>query len=276
MVYAEEVKSTGADLQPSFQDKVHLNDLAETSDLVFAMAVKMAPELGLALGDGIALVGARIAGAAALFGGPGFGVLPLAILAHAADQLVRASRNDGSVVVRVRVRGAGDGREEGVWRVTVPARSLAHRGCTDAPGADGSDACVSVLFVACGVGYVEEVGVVTSEGQGDAVLADDRVGESEDVADIVACPFADRVRFQDSSGVFDWVGLVADAYLSVILAQLHAAFGGTVAVRHYIAIAIRFVQRHFLASPVDDSIRGGALGEAIGFIVGEQRSRSRQ
>ena len=100
--------------------EIHLNDLAKTSNLVFSMAVKVAPEL-LALGDGIALVSARIAGAAALFGRPGFGVLPLAILAHAADQLVRAGRDDGSVVVRVRVRGAGDGGEEGVWWITVPA-----------------------------------------------------------------------------------------------------------------------------------------------------------
>ena len=258
------------------QHKVHLNDLAETSNLVFAMAVKMAPELGLALGDRIPLVGARVAGAAALFGRPGFGVLPLAVLAHAADQLVRAGRNDGSVIVRVRVRGAGDGCEEGVWWITVPAGSLAHRGCTDTPGADGSDARVSVLIVTCGVGYVEEIGVVASEGQGDAVLADDGVGESENVANVVACPFADGVRFQDGSGIFDGVGLVADAHLSVILAQLHAAFGGTVAARHYIAVAIRFVQRHFLASPVDDSIRGGALGKAIGLVVGEQWGRSRQ
>ena len=238
------------------QHKIHLNDLAETSDLVFAVAVKMAPELGLALGDSVPLVGARIAGAAALFGRSGFGVLPLAILAHAADQLVRAGRDDGSVVVRERVRGAGDGREESVWRVTVPAGSLAHSGCTNAPGADGSDARVSVLFVACGVGYVEKIRIVASEGQRDAVLADDGVRESEDVANVVACPFADGVRFQNGSGVFDRVGLVADAHLSVILAQLHAAFGGTVTARHYIAIAIRFVQRHFLASPINDSIRG--------------------
>ena len=87
---------------------------------MFAVAVKMAPKL-LALGDGIALVSARIAGAAALFGRPGFGVLPLAILAHAADQFVRAGCDDGPIVVRVRVRGAGDGREEGVWWITVPA-----------------------------------------------------------------------------------------------------------------------------------------------------------
>lgn len=256
--------------------KIHSNDLAETSNLVFPMAVKMAPELGLAFGDGVPLVGARVAGAAALFGGAGFGVLPLAVLAHAADQLVRAGRDDGSVVVRERVRGAGDGREEGVWRITVPARRLAHRGGTDAPGADGSDASVSVLFVACGVGYVEKVRVVAGEGQRDAVLADDRVGESENVADVVACPFADGVRFQDGPGVFDGVGLVADAHLSVVLAQLHAAFGGTVAARHYVAIAIGFVQRHFLAGPVNDSIGGGALGKAVRFIVGEQRGRSRQ
>ena len=243
---------------------------------MFTVAVKMAPELGLALGDGIALVGARIACAAAVFGGPGFGVLPLAILAHAADQFVRAGRDDGSVVVRVRVRGAGDGREEGVRWITVPAGSFAHGGCTDTPGADGSDARISVLLVACGVGYVEEVGVVACEGQCDTVLADDGVGESEDVADVVACPFTNGVRFQDGSGVFDRVGLVADAHLSVILAQLHAAFGGTVAARHYIAIAVRSVQRHFLASPVNDSIRGGALGKAIRLIVGEQWGRSRQ
>ena len=240
--------------------KVHLNDLAETSNLVFAMAVKMSPELGLALGNGIPLVGARIAGAAAVLGRSGFGVLPLAILANAADQLIRAGRDDGPVVVRVRVRSAGDGREEWVRWITVPARSLAHRGGTDTPGADGSDARVSVLFVACGVSHVEEVGVVASEGQRDAVLADDRVGESEDVADVVACPFADGVRLEDGSGVFDGVGLVTDAHLSIILAQLHAAFGGTVAARHYSAITIRFVQRHFLAGPVDDSISGGALG----------------
>ena len=157
--------------------KVHLNDLAETSNLVFAMAVKMAPELGLALGDGIPLVGARIAGAAAVLGRPGFGILPFAILAHAADQLVRAGRDDRSVIVRVCVRGAGDGREEGVWWITIPAGSLAHRGCTDAPGSDGSDARISVLLVACGVGYVKEIGVVASEGQRDAVLADNGVGE---------------------------------------------------------------------------------------------------
>ena len=258
------------------QRKVHLNDLAETSNLVFAMAVKMAPELGLALGHGIPLVGAGIAGAAAVLGRPGFGVLPLAVLAHAADQLVRAGRDDGSVIVRVRVRGAGDGREESVWRITVPAGSLAHHGCTDAPRADGSNARVSVLLVACGVCYVEEVRVVACEGQRDAVLADDGVGEPEDVADVVACPLADRVRFQYGSGVFDGVRLVANAHLSVILAQLHAAFGGTVAARHYVAITIRFVQRHFLARPVDDPIGGGALGKAIGLVVGEQRGRSRQ
>ena len=270
------MKSTGANGQPSCPTQDPLNDLAETSDPVFAMAVKMAPELGLALGDGIPLVSARIAGAAAVLGRPGFGILPLAVLTHTADQLVRAGRDDGPIVVWERVRGAGDGREERVWWITVPAGSLAHGGCTDTPGADGSYARVSVLIVACGSGYVEEVGVVASKGQCDAVLADDGVGEAEDVANVVACPFANGVRFQNGSGVFDRVRLVADAHLSVILAQLHAAFGGTVAARRYIAIAIRFVQRHFVASPVYDSIRGGALGKAIGLFVGEQWGRSRQ
>ena len=258
------------------QHKIQLYDLAETSDLVFAMAVEMAPEFGLALGDGIPLVGARIAGAAAVLGRPGFGVLPLAIPARTADQLVRAGRDDGPIVVWERVRGAGGGREERVWWITVPAGGLAHRGCTDTPGSDGSNARVSVLVVACGAGYVEEVGVVASEGQCDAVLADEGVREAEDVADVVACPFANGVRFQNGSGVFDRVRWVADAHLSDILAQLHAAFGGTVAARHCIAIAIRFVQRHFLASPVDDSIRGGAQGKAVGLFVGEQWGRSRQ
>lgn len=86
-------------------------DLTETSDFVYAVAVKMSL-LGLALGGRIALVGARVAGAGAGFGRAGFGVLPFAIVTDAADEGIGAGGDDGPVVIGIGVRCAGDGGEE--------------------------------------------------------------------------------------------------------------------------------------------------------------------
>ena len=101
------------------------------------------------------------------------------------------------------------------------------------------------------------------------VLADDGVGVAEDVTDVVAGPFAYRVRFKDCSAIDCRMRLVADADLSVPLTQLHAAFGGTIAAGHYVTIAIGFVERDFVTGPVDDSVRGRCFGQAVGLFVCE-------
>lgn len=84
-------------------------------------------------------------------------------------------------------------------------------------GTNGTDAGVIVLVVARGTGYVPEVCVVAREGLLNSVLADDGMGVAEDVADVVAGPLTDGVRFEDCSAVFDGVGLFAYAHLSVPL-----------------------------------------------------------
>ena len=86
------------------------------------------------------------------------------------------------------------------------------------PWPDGTDAGISVLVVARGACYAPEIGVVACEGLLNGVLAYDRVGVAEDVADIVAGPFAHGIRLEDCSAIFHRVGLVAYAYLSVPLA----------------------------------------------------------
>ena len=227
------------------------------------------------IGCRIPFVGAGVAGAAAVLGRPGLGVAPLAGLADAADDGVGAAGDDGPVVVRVRVRRAGDGREEGGRRVAVPARgrALRHGGRVRAPGADGADARVAVLLLARGARHVPQVRVVARQRLLHAVLAHDRVRVAQDVADVVAGPFAHGVRLQDRAAVRHGVGLVADADLSVPLAELHAAFGRAVAAGHDAAVAVGFVEGYFVAGPVDNSIGAGCLGQAVGLFVGEQGGR---
>lgn len=173
--------------------------------------------LGLGLGYRISLVGTGVAGAAAVFRRTGLGVAPFAILADAADDGVGAGGDDGPVVVREGVCCSCDGREERVGRVAVPAGGFAHCLKVCSPWTDGADAGVTVLVLARGAGYVPEVRVIAREGLLDGILAHDRMGEAEDVADVVAGPGAHGVRFEDRSAVFDGVGLVADAYLAVPL-----------------------------------------------------------
>lgn len=250
-------------------------DLTETSDFVYAVAVKVSL-LGLALGGRIALVGARVAGAGASFGRAGLGVLPFAIATDAADEGVGAGGDDGPVVVGVGVCCAGDGGEEGIGRVAVPAGGLAHGAGVYSPWTDGTDTGVSVFVVARGAAYVPEIRVVAREGLLHGVLADDGVGVAEDVTDVVAGPLTDWVCFEDRPAVFYRVGLVAYTYLSVPLPELHAAFGRSVAAGHDAAVAVGFVEGNFLAGPVDDSIGGGCLGQAVGLFVGEQWGCGRQ
>ena len=102
------------------------------------------------------------------------------------------------------------------------------------------------------------------------------MGVAEDVANVVTGPLAHGVGFENCSAVFHRVGLIAYANLSVPLPQLHAAFGRAVAAGHCVAVAIGFVEGHFVAGPKDDSIGGGCLSQAVGLIVSEQWGRSRQ
>ena len=145
-----------------------------------------------------------------------------------------------------------------------------------APGSDGSDARVSVFVITRSAFDVPEVGVVAREGLLHGILADDRVGVAEDVADVVAGPLAYGIRFEDGSAVLCGMGLIADADLSVPLTELHAAFGRAVAAGHYIAVAAGFVEEDFIAGPVDDSIGGGCFGQAVGLFVCEQWGRNRE
>lgn len=95
---------------------------------MYAVAVKMSPELGLGLGGRITFVGTRVTGAGAGLGRTGLGVLPLTVLTDAAGDSVGAGGNDGPVVIGEGVACARDGREKWVGRVAVPAGCLAH--CT--------------------------------------------------------------------------------------------------------------------------------------------------
>ena len=70
--------------------------------------------------------------------------------------------------------------------------------------------------------------------------------------------------------------MFAYAYLSVILTDLHAAFGRAIAARHYVAVAVSLVEGYFFPEPVDDTIAWGCLCEAVRLFVGEQRGRGRQ
>ena len=108
------------------------------------------------------------------------------------------------------------------------------------------------------------------------VLADNGVGVAEDIADVIAGPFANRVCFKDGSAIFCRMGLVPYADLSVPLTQLHAAFGRAVAAGHYTAVTVGLVEKDFVAGPVDDSIGGGCFGQAVGLFVGQQWGRGRQ
>lgn len=186
---------------------------------------------------------------------------------------VGAGRDDGSVVIRIRVRGARDGREEWVRRVAVPAGCFAHFGQVHSPCADGPDACVTVLLFAFGAGLFEQVPAVTCESLLDSVFAHDGVGETGDVANVVTGPCADGVRFEDRSGVFYGVGLLAYADLAVILSNWHAAFGRAVAAGHDAAVAVGLVEGYFIASPENDPVGWRGLGQAVGLFVGEQWGR---
>ena len=74
--------------------RARLDDLTQTSDFVYAVAVGMSLGLGLALGGCIPLVGTGIAVAGTILGRPGLGVLPLAVLTDAADDGVGAGGDD--------------------------------------------------------------------------------------------------------------------------------------------------------------------------------------
>lgn len=229
-------------------------DLTEAPDFVYAVAVQMSllrhHHLGLALSRRIALISPRIAGTRAGLGLAGLGVLPLAARADAAGDAVRAGGDDGAVVVRVRVRGAGGGGEERVGRVAVPAAgaALAHGLGVAAPGPDGPDARVAVgVLAGAAAGDAPEVGAVARQRPLHHVLAHDRVRVAEDVADVVARPLAHRVRFQHRPAVLGRVGVVADADLPVPLPELHAAFGRAGAAGHDVAVAVGFVEGDFVA-----------------------------
>ena len=73
---------------------IRSDDLAETPNLVFAMSVDMSPRLGLALGSRLALVNTFSAATAPVFGRPGFGVTPWAILPNVAMDFVGAGADD--------------------------------------------------------------------------------------------------------------------------------------------------------------------------------------
>ena len=240
-----------------------------------AVAVEMSLPMP-ALGGGIALVRTRVAGTASILGLAGIWVFPFAFLADTASDGVGAGGDDGPVVVGIGVCCARDGGEEWVGPVAVPAGGRAHCAGVCSPGTDWADTRVSVLIVTGSALDIPELRVVTGERLLNGVLADDGVGVAEDVADVVAGPLANRVRFKDCSAVFDRMGLVAYAYLSIPLTQLHTAFGRAVAAGHYVTIAIGFVERYFVTHPVDDSICGGCFSQAVGLFVGEERARGRE
>lgn len=145
-----------------------------------------------------------------------------------------------------------------------------------APRPDGADARISILIITSGALDLPKIGIIAREGLLDRILTDDRVGITQDIADVVASPLADGVGFQDSAAVFRRVWLFADADLAVPLAEFHAAFGGAVAAGHDAAVAVGFVEGDFVAGPVDDAVGGGGFGEAVGLFVREQGGRDGQ
>ena len=98
-----------------------LDNLTEASDFMCAMCVNMSLGLGLRLGCRIALIGTLIAATRACLGRAGLGVRPRALLTDAAVDGVGAGRDDGPVVVGEHVRRTGDGSEECIGGVAVPA-----------------------------------------------------------------------------------------------------------------------------------------------------------
>ena len=233
------------------------------------MAVKMSLGIGFDLGVRITLVGTGVAVARTSFGRPGLVVLPSAIRTNAAVDGVGAGGDNGPVVVGVGVRCARNGREERVRRIAVPAGGFAHFVHMGSPGTNGTDACVSVLVVTRGAGCVPEVRAIAGKCILNGVSAGEGVGKAGDVADVVSSPLADGVRFEDCSGVIHRMGLLANADLSIPLSYLHAAFSRASAAG-YDAGTIDFVEGHFFATPVDDSISGGCLGQAVGLFVRKQ------
>ena len=91
------------------QQHIRLNDLTEAPDLVKTMAVSVSLPRLRTLGRHIALVGARIATTASILGGTGLWITPFARFSHAAGDFVGAGGDDGPVVVRIGICGAGDG-----------------------------------------------------------------------------------------------------------------------------------------------------------------------
>lgn len=273
--FIQKRKSTAADALQSHR-MARSHDLIETPGLVLAMVVDMSLSFNLCLRDRVTLVGAGVASAGASFRRAGLGILPTTARTDAADNFVGAGGDDGPIVIWVGIRCAGDGREKWVGRVAVPAGGQAHFRSMYSPSTDWSDAGVSVLLVACGAGYVPEVCTVTCHGPLDDIFAGEAVRVAGDITDVVAGPLADGVGFEDCSGVFGRVGLFANAYLSVPLPYLHAAFGRAVATWHYIAVTIGFVEGYFISRPVDDSIGGRSLVQAIGLLIGEQLGCGRQ
>ena len=92
------------------------------------------------------------------------------------------------------------------------------------------------------------------------VLTYDGMGVTEDVADVVAGPLTDGVRFQYGSTVLCRIWLFADTDLSIPLTYLHATFCRAVAAGHYTAVAVGFVEGDFITGPIYDSVGGGCFG----------------
>ena len=127
-----------------------LDNLTETSDLVKTMTVSVSLSHHLSALDldmAFLFLGAQLAIAAPVLCGTRFGVFPFARLSDAAGDFVGTGRDDGSVVIRVGVCGAGDGGEEGVGWVAIPARGWTHGAGVGSPWTDWADTGVSVLVL---------------------------------------------------------------------------------------------------------------------------------
>ena len=162
-----------------------------------AVGVEMSVGLGLVFGDRIALIETLVAATRACLGRAGLLILPRAILTNAAVDGVGAGRDDGPVVVGEGVRCTGDGREELVGRVAVPAGGQAHFLEMLSPGSHGTDAGVSVGLVTGGAVHAPEIHAVARQGILHGVFADQVVRVAEDVTRVVAGPFTDGVCFED-------------------------------------------------------------------------------
>ena len=221
----------------------------------------------------VPLISAQFAITAPILRGTGFGVLPLAGFADTARDFVGTSRNDRAVVVRIRIRCARDRGEERIRRITIPARSRTHSRGVRAPRSHGSNARVPVLILAGCALDMPKIRIIARERFLNRILTDDRVGVAEDIRDVVRRPLADGVSFKNSAAILRRMRLFADTDLTVPGAEFHAAFCGAVGAGHDAAVAVCFVEGHFVAGPVDDAVGGGGFGEAVGLVVGEEWGR---